>query len=226
MASLPRTVAAAGLVLAGTACCITHCQQMEHDPPQDPVPAPQPEPEPEPEHASDGDASDADTDDGTVHWNVCGHTVRVQQQQAGGGSADGTGWRMWNSALVLAKYIEANALELLQPRLGQRREGGTTVRVLDMSAGPGLLGLACAVCAAEHNLDVEVVLTEMPSPSLLQLETNVAAANEQLGRKFGAAYHPAQVVPFTWGLQPEGAAAESATLASLRLWHRLCRLLY
>jgi hypothetical protein len=58
----------------------------------------------------------------------------------------------------------------------------------------------------------------MPSPSLLQLEANVAAANEQLGRKFGTAYHPARVVPFTWGLQPEGAAAESAALALAFAW--------
>lgn len=242
MAALPqaRAVALAGTVVVGAACCMAQSSQQQQQQTQTPVtaapelaanglapdpapqPHPEPEPEPEPELANDGDASEAEAEDGTVQWEVCGHTVRVQQQQLSGGAADGTGWRMWNSALVLAKYIETNALHLLQPRLGQGREGDGPVRVLDMSAGPGLLGLACAVCAAEHNLDVEVVLTEMPSPSLLQLEANVTAANEQLGRKYGAAYHPAHVVPFTWGLQPEGAAAESTTLPFARLRHGLC----
>ena len=63
----------------------------------------------------------------------------------------------------------------------------------------------------KHGLDVEVVLTEMPSPSLVQLQANIATANEQLGRVLGAAYRPAEVVPFTWGKQPEGLAAKRAT---------------
>ena len=168
---------------------------------------PEPEPEPEPEPYAD---------DGVVQWEVCGHTLRMQQQQLAGGASDGTGWRMWNSALVLAKYIEANAPALLQPRL--RRPPGVggdaaataaaaPVRVLDMSAGPGLLGLACAVCGATHGLAVEVVLTEMPSESLTQLQANVAAANAQLSATLGAAYRPVSAAAFTWGESPSGAAA-------------------
>lgn len=206
MAKMPPALAVAGALLGGAACCVITSARAQPEPVAEPAPEPAPLLEPEPERVSDSDESD---DDGTVQWDVCGHRIQVHQQQIGGNNAaDGTGWRMWNSALVLAKYIEANALELLQPRLG--RQGGATVRVLDLSAGPGLLGLACAVCAAQHGLDVEVVLSEMPSPSLLQLETNVATANEQLRHKFGAAYKPAEVVPFTWGLQPEGVAADRA----------------
>jgi len=216
-----QAAATAGLAVAGAACCVLASSpapvpvaepEPEPEPQPQPQPQPQPEPEPQPQPEPEPASGSDEDEDGTVHWVVCGQTLRVQQQQMGGiNAADGTGWRMWNSALVLAKYIEANALELLQPRLGAPRAGAAAVRVLDMSAGPGLLGLACAVCAAKHGLDVEVVLTEMPSPSLVQLQANIATANEQLGRVLGAAYRPAEVVPFTWGKQPEGLAAKRAT---------------
>ena len=226
----PLVAAAAGAAGVACWCGAASAPEPEPEPEQpaslnhelavkpepEPEPQPVPEPQPEPEPTGGGEDGGDEHDDGVVQWEVCGRTLRMQQQQLGGGAAaDGTGWRMWNSALVLAKYIEANALQLLQPRLRGHRgggAGGAVVRVLDMSAGPGLLGLACAVCGAEHGLQVDVVLTEMPSPSLTQLESNAAAANEQLGALLGAAYRPVQVVPFTWGEQPTGAVADCFAL--------------
>jgi hypothetical protein len=178
---------------------------------------PQAEPEPEPGvHPEEVEAAQTEREDfGRLEWDVCGHTLRLEQRQQSGG---GTGWRMWGSALVLARYLEANAEDLLQPRglhrVRQAAEGGAgrtdgsaAVRVLDLSAGPGLLGLACAVVAAKHGLDVEVVLTEMPSSSLDQLEQNVAAANAACSAELGPAYRPASVAPFTWGEDPASSAA-------------------
>lgn len=189
-------------------------------------------PEPEAESEMDGSEprpEEEKEDYGRLVWDVCGHTIRLDQRQQSGG---GTGWRMWGSALVLAKYLEANAVTLLQPRGVRCQQTQTTahlgkgtheperlsagavtatadsigdthctaaVRVLDLSAGPGLLGLACAVIAAKNGLDVEVVLTEMPSSSLDQLKRNVEAVNAACRAELGAAYRPAAVAPFSWG---------------------------
>ena len=161
----------------------------------------------EAESGEDGGIEDrpARVDHGLVSWEVCDHTVQVEQRQQPGG---GTGWRMWNSALVLAKYIESCGEQLLKPRVATKGAGSAErpVRVLDVSAGPGLLGLTCAVVAAKNNIRAEVVLTEMPSLSLVQLEQNVAAANKQLGAELGDAYRPATVQPFTWGEDVESSA--------------------
>lgn len=144
---------------------------------------------------------------GKIEWTVSGVTLELQQDQGshptgdavdvGGGGGDSTGWRMWNSGMVLSRYLEANYASVLRPRLTRR--GGGPVRVLDLSCGPGLLGLGCAVTAAVHGMDVEVVLTEMPNSSLDQLNRNVVAVNEQMTARFGDKYRPARAAALTWG---------------------------
>eukprot|EP01052_Picozoa_sp_SAG31_P008535 SAG31_NODE_433_length_15750_cov_6.132579_12_plen_321_part_00 len=143
----------------------------------------------------------------SIEWTVSGITLKLLQEQysVGTDGSDGTGWRMWNSGMVMSKYIEANFESLFKPRFlaahgaAAGSSGGRPVRVLDMSAGPGLLGLSCSVIAAVKGLDVEVVLSEMPNSSLDQLASNVATVNKQMVAMFGDRYRPARAAPFTWG---------------------------
>eukprot|EP00665_Eupelagonemidae_sp_cell47_P006887 gene6887-7134_t len=98
------------------------------------------------------------------HFPVARRVLRVEQAaqlQADGGFLTGT--TGWDSALVLAKF-----LEVAYPAAGGGMRG---CRVVELGSGTGLVGLACAC------LGGAVTLTDADSPAALALLRRNAAAN-------------------------------------------------
>lgn len=107
-----------------------------------------------------------------------GQLVRVLQarrrrQTAEEVAADGTGWRVWNASKVLCRYVEDDGV--VEDLLRQRPDvppppssAFADLTVCDLSAGAGLITLACAFGEAA------VVATDIPFQLPLVVE-NLAA---------------------------------------------------
>merc|ERR1712196_624077 len=103
------------------------------------------------------------------------------------GGSEHYGSRVWGSAYVLAEHL-------------QRLAGLKGARVVELGAGPGLVGLVAAALGANVVLTDHVV-------AVLELLRNNTARNEAVTR---AAAGSVQVMPLKWNHQPhvEGILAQ------------------
>ena len=110
------------------------------------------------------------------------HPIEIEQKPDADvpSEADGTGRRLWPTALVLSRYLCAH------PHLVAGK------RVIELGAGPGCSGLVCAALGASH-----VVLTDMPEA--LPLCRDNLARNPRLASRVS-------VAPCAWGDGPSIAA--------------------
>lgn len=127
--------------------------------------------------ALESDQEERDEDNVFRAYELLGHRVEIREGDA---VLWNTGWRTWAGAWLLAKYLGGK----LAPTFL-----GTTWRVLDLSCGTGLAGIALA-CAGH-----DVVLCD--------LEPNVPTIRENLVRNLpgtvGAMTNTASVVAYAWG---------------------------
>lgn len=89
-----------------------------------------------------------------------GHKVEVLQvRREGFEGEDVTGWRVWECTNVILKHVRTDEAlrQLLQVPEGEELPDFGRVRMLDFSAGAGLMGIACAAAGAQ------VVLTDVPT---------------------------------------------------------------
>ena len=110
------------------------------------------------------------------------HPIEIEQKPDADvpSEADGTGRRLWATALVLSRYLCAH------PHLVAGK------RVIELGSGPGCTGLVCAALGALH-----VVLTDMPEA--LPLCRDNLARNPRLASRVS-------VAPCAWGDGPSIAA--------------------
>ena len=118
-------------------------------------------------------------------------TPVVQPRRKGGPKADLTGLKVWPVSLRLVEYMHAHLLSGVQQRAGER-----PLRVLELGAGCGSLGIGLAA------LGLQVVLTDPGLPvkyseaeegnTLGWLRANVDANRELLGDR-------ASVARLLWG---------------------------
>ena len=118
-------------------------------------------------------------------------TPVVQPRRKGGPKADLTGLKVWPVSLRLVEYMHTHLLPGVQQRAGER-----PVRVLELGAGCGSLGIGLAA------LGLQVVLTDPGLPvkyseaeegnTLGWLRANVDANRELLGER-------ASVAQLLWG---------------------------
>jgi predicted nicotinamide N-methyase len=107
----------------------------------------------------------------------------VAQPRRAQRTADLTGLRIWPCALPLLAHLQADILPAIRERVGAR-----PVRILELGAGTGMLGIALAAC--EHH---RVVLTDPDLPmnyadevagsSLDLLRDNVALNSAAVGAR-------------------------------------------
>jgi len=125
---------------------------------------------------TDEDGS-VDEDSSVRAYKLLGHRVEIKEGDA---VLWNTGWRTWAGAWLLAKHLESKRAPTFP---------GATWRVLDLSCGTGLAGIALA--RAGH----EVVLCD--------LEPNVPTIRENLVRNLkgavGAKTSSASIVAYAWG---------------------------
>lgn len=124
------------------------------------------------------------------------HAHRISDKR----DTQGTGFVLWDAAIVLARCIEANFVEWF---------GADCVHSIDwveLGAGLGLPGMA--VAALGHSLGHRVTLTDLPElvPALrTRLEAN--------------ALDNASACEFSWGNPPPAPATGDRVLAADCVWH-------
>jgi predicted nicotinamide N-methyase len=120
---------------------------------------------------------------------------------------DNTGWCVWEASNLLLRYIadDDKLRRLLGATDGVPLQSFDRLRLLDLSAGAGLVSLACAAAGAD------VTATDVPA-QLPQLRYNVAQAAARSGVGGRVA-----VAPLLWGDLEGLAALTSATHAPFDL---------
>jgi predicted nicotinamide N-methyase len=122
----------------------------------------------------------------TTTFSFRGHTttlLQIPREKEGG--QDNTGWCLWEASNILMRYLsDDERLKELVP--------GTfsSLRILDLSAGAGLVTLSCAAAGAD------VVSCDIPL-QLPQLERNVSAAGLRV-----------RIEPYWWGEPTDALAAD------------------
>lgn len=97
----------------------------------------------------------------------CGDVTLELEQEQRAGAALGTGAVLWDSGVVLARYLQVASSSGSLPVAGDLKGR----RVLELGAGVGLCGILAARCGA-----TEAVLTDLePVVPLLQRNTDAAA---------------------------------------------------
>ncbi len=129
------------------------------------------------------------------------HNVRIYMG-SGGGKGATTGSSLWNAAMVTMRYLETRNCSESEKNMLEGK------RVLDLSAGTGLIGIVCA------KLGARVTMTDIGEAQIELMARNVEA-NGMVVAVDGdpIPYKSVQVVPLGWKKHSE-IEAELSTSAS------------
>ncbi|CAM6094294.1 unnamed protein product [Calypogeia fissa] len=129
-----------------------------------------------------------------LRLDACGHELSISQSPSSLSQIGVTGGVMWDSGVILAKFLEHSADSHLVDFHGKK--------VVELGSGCGLVGCVAVLLGAH------VILTDLPDRlKLLQKNVRENLMGNARTQRVGAVT-AAEVLEFTWGDQPDRALVD------------------